>query len=490
MDCVPALLWITDVDGSCIFCNKGWLQFSGRKLEEELGRGWTRGVHPEDLPGLADLVNAAFGARRPFTYEYRHRNASGEYRWLLAQGIPCHGPDGRYFGFTGSCIDLTERKLLEEQSYQAQKLQAIAQLASGVAHNFNNLLTVIKGYADLLLTQAEPNSRHQQFLREIREASTKAASLTRQLLTFVRQDAQTPIVLDPNAMLTDLAEVLRRLVGETVELSMALAPDVGHIRVDPIQLEQMLVHLVMNARDAMPRGGKLTILTSVVERTAAQEPADIPAGRYVQLTIADTGCGMSEAVRSHLFEPFFTTKEVGQGVGLGLASVYGSVQQAGGHIRVSSEPHQGTTFRIYFPPVDEKPATEAGGPVATDVRGSETILLVEDEAAVRQLARTVLELQGYKVLEAAEGKQALALAQGHIGPVHLLLSDVVMPEMSGPVLAGRLLGLRPDLKIIYISGHSTGSVLHHGLKQGTVAFLQKPFTPEALLQTVRGVLDG
>src|SRR5204863_9100596 len=366
---------------------------------------------------------------------------------------------------------------LEEQFREAQKMEAVGRLAAGVAHDFNNLLTAILGTTDLMLEDLSPDDPDREGLHDIRSASERAAVLTRQLLTFSRQQVVSPQVLRLNDLILELEKLLRRLLGEDVAIRVAVAPDCGGVRADPGQLEQVIVNLAVNARDAMPNGGRLTLETKNVDLDA-DYPTDrvtIPAGRYVMLAVTDTGTGMDAQTKARIFEPFFTTKPVGKGTGLGLATVYGTVKQFGGYIWVDSEPQGGTTFRIYLPEVQEA-APQPGAAVASVAGdGSETVLLVEDEAMVRTLARKALEAHGYQVLEAGAAPAALELSERHVGPINLLLTDVVMPGMSGRELAHRLLELRGTLRVLYMSGYTDDAVLRHGVLEEGMAYLQKPF---------------
>ena len=386
-----------------------------------------------------------------------------------------------------------ERQRLEQQLQQSQKLEAVGRLAGGLAHDFNNVLTAILGSVELLLLDTPPDAPTREELDIIRDASARAQDLIRQLLAFSARQVLQPRVLDLNRLVGDVNKMLRRLIGEDVELVSALAPDRGAVRADAGQIEQALVNLAINARDAMPSGGRLTIETANAEipEAAGRPHGEVPPGRYVTLRVTDTGHGMDAETQAHIFEPFFTTKPHGKGTGLGLATVYGIARQSGGHVTVDSAPGKGSTFRIYLPRVDE-PLEAAGVPpaVVAPVEGTETVLLAEDEQLVRSLARKVLEQAGYTVLVAAGGPEALQVAALYDGPIHLLLTDVVMPEMSGRELMHRLTLVRPSLRVLYMTGYSDEAVARHGLLDPGTGFMQKPFTPEALARKVREVLDG
>jgi len=387
--------------------------------------------------------------------------------------------------------DVTEQRRLEGQLLQAQKMEAVGRLAGGVAHDFNNLLTVILSYSDLLLEDLPPEIPDRADVAEIRKAAVAASSLTRQLLAFSRQQVLEPRVLDVNTVVASTEKLLTRLLGEDVSLTTTLAAALGAVKVDPGQLEQIIMNLAVNARDAMPRGGRLSIETANVEMDESYvhgHPLARP-GHYVMLAVSDTGTGMDAATQARIFEPFFTTKEAGKGTGLGLATVYGIVRQSSGFIWVYSEPGHGTSFKIYLPRVDE-PVSPAGAAAPQVVGGSETVLVVEDVAAVRAVTRQMLERQGYCVLEAANGATALSLARQHQSAIHLLVTDVVMPEVSGRELADQLVQLRPDMKVLFMSGYTDDAVVRHGILQEGIAYLQKPFTPDTLARKVRAVLDG
>src|SRR5512141_1254244 len=407
---------------------------------------------------------------------------------------PVRDPSGRMVNYVAVKRDVTDVRRMEEQLRQSQKMEAVGRLAGGVAHDFNNLLTAISGYSDLLLHRLPEYSTLRRDVEETRKAGDRAATLTHQLLAFSRRQLLQPKVQDMNTVVKNMGQMLRRLVGEDIVLSTDLSPSLPRVKADPGQIEQVIVNLALNARDAMPDGGRITIAPADADlsRAYAVAPPGVRPGPHVLLSVADTGHGMDEETQAHLFEPFFTTKERGKGTGLGLATVYGIVQQSDGHIRVNSAADSGSTFLIYLPRVE---APENGGqgadrpPLPRPSPGTETVLLAEDEDAVRQFAREILSGNGYRVLEAGNGREALLLSEAHRGEIHLLLTDVAMPKMSGRELAERILPLRPELRILYMSGYTDDAILRRGVVEDGIPFLQKPFTPEGLARKVREVLD-
>jgi nitrogen-specific signal transduction histidine kinase/CheY-like chemotaxis protein len=399
---------------------------------------------------------------------------------------------GEVAHFIATKLDVSARKQLEQQFFQAQKMEAVGRLAGGVAHDFNNLLTIINGFAALLSEQTSAEDPRRGHLKEILMAGERAASMTRQLLAFSRRQVMEPRVLDLSSVLAEIEKMLRHLMGEDVELVTTLRPGLGRVKVDAGQIEQVIMNLAVNARDAMPKGGKLLIETSNVEvdEDYTRSHSNMISGKYVMMAVSDTGSGMNLDTQAHMFEPFFTTKEEGRGTGLGLATVYGIVKQSGGFIWVDSEPGRGSTFKIYFPQVEEVvPTTESTEIRTMQANGSETILVVEDEAGVRSMVCEALMSHGYKVLEATGATQALMISRQHKDPIHLLLTDVVLPGTDGKRLALRLSALHSETKVLYMSGYTDDAIVRHGIMEGSMPFLQKPFGPNALLVKVREVLE-
>jgi two-component system cell cycle sensor histidine kinase/response regulator CckA len=454
-------------------------------------------IHPEDRAAIEAKVAEAVRTGEPHSLVFRIVRPGGELRALHAEGFverDAHGKPARFFA---TCQDVTEHRNLEERLRQSQKMEAVGRLAGGVAHDFNNLLTVIQGYTDLLRESLPSGGRdgNAEAVEQIRVASDRAASLTRQLLAFSRQQVLQPKVLNLNTVVANLAPMLQRMIGEDIAFETSLDPRLPSVLADPGQLEQVIMNLVVNARDAMPQGGKLQIETRGVEASAGESsrhPAPRP-GPYVVLTVRDTGVGMTPEVQARIFEPFFTTKEVGKGTGLGLATVHGIILQSGGFVRLESEPGRGTTFRIYLPSIEDRVAparSSADSAAHRSLVSSRTILLIEDEKQVQKLLASVLAAHGYTVLTASDGLEALEAARTHDGPIHLLLSDVVMPGAGGPRVVSEIQGFRPEAQAIFMSGYADDSIVRHGLTESGAHFLQKPFTPVALLKKVQEVLGG
>ena len=608
-DTAPVMIWVAGPDEMFTFFNKTWLDFTGHAMEQELGNGWARGVHPEDMLRCNEVFCSSFAARKEFRLECRLRRADGEYRWILCIGMPRFTASGGFAGYIGSGVDITDlqseerfRQLaenigqvfwmldlgtnrvlyvspafekvwgcnsstlyqnrdwlnetvheedrarfltffetmrtepaeevyrivrpdgsvrwiqdrsflvrgqdghpyrvagiaedvtahreLEEQLRQAQKMEAVGRLAGGIAHDFNNLLTVIVGYSRMLMDDGQANDPNRARLEQILYAANRATTLTTQLLAFSRRQVLQPKVVIVNHLLANMEGMLRRLIGEHLAIETALRPEVGCIKADPHQLEQVVLNLATNARDAMPNGGRFRIETSMAD--AADVPADRNLGlalKYVRLKVSDTGCGMDQRTRERAFEPFFTTKSVGKGTGLGLSIVYGIVRQNQGAVYVFSEPGAGTLFEIYFPAVPEG-ETEGESPVNWIQRkkATETVLVAEDEPAVRRLVRDTLEQLGYTVLEAADGYEALRVIEGYKTPIHLLLTDVIMPLMNGRELAMRVESIRPGTKVLYMSGYMDDMLGLAGVDEPKIELIQKPFTAADLADKLRGVL--
>ena len=389
-------------------------------------------------------------------------------------------------------MDVTGRRELEEQLRQAQKMEAVGMLAGGVAHDFNNLLTIINGYSQLLLNNLPKNDPNRHSAEQIMKAGDRAAGLTNQLLAFSRRQVLQPKVLDLNNLVHGLSAMLRRLIGEDIDLRLALREEVGRVSADPGQIEQVLMNLVVNARDAMPHGGSLTIETANVtlDEHYAGRHISVKPGPYVLLAVSDTGSGMDEETKTRLFEPFFTTKGPGKGTGLGLSTVFGIVKQSGGSVEVYSEKGSGSSVKVYLPRIDQKAPVEREGRRKTPPKGNETILLVEDDEMVRTLVRETLEREGYKVIDSADPVEAQRIAENYRGKMQLLITDVVMPKLSGKELAKALMSHRPEMRVLYMSGYTDSAIVNSGILQQEVAFLQKPFTPAGLSAKVREVIEA
>ena len=622
-----ALIWTAGTDKGCYYFNRVWLDFTGRSLEQEMGNGWTEGVHPEDLPRCIQIYVEAFDRRVPFSMEYQLRRYDGAYRWILDDGCPRYDSNGEFTGYIGHCLDVTDRKRAEEalheseylfkesqraafigsykmdfrinlwessevlniifgidnsynrsvtgwleivhpddrdamaqylreeviskrmpfskeyriirkndgdsrwvyglgkasfddngnillligtiqditehkladeeklrleaQLQQAQKMESVGRLAGGVAHDFNNMLGVILGYTELIKMKLDPAHPMNVELNEIQQAAQRSADLTRQLLAFARKQAVTPKVLDLNDTVAGMLNMLQRLIGEDIELVWLPQRDLWQIKVDPSQIDQLMANLCVNSRDAISGVGKIIIETRniTIDEDFCAIHAGFEPGDYGLLTVSDNGCGMDGAALSHLFEPFFTTKEMGKGTGLGLATVYGIVKQNNGFVNVYSEPGHGATFKVYLPRYAGKPDQfDQDITHAKIAGGKETILLVEDELAILNLGISILTQLGYKVLSAITPGEAIMLAENYSGEIHLLLTDVVMPEMNGRDLARRLLTLYPNLKRLFMSGYTADVIAHHGVLDEGVNFLQKPFSVKGLTSKVREVL--
>ncbi|MEY4548854.1 MAG: hypothetical protein RL685_5049, partial [Pseudomonadota bacterium] len=498
---MPQLVWIASADGANRFCNQRWLEYTGLTLVESAGDGWTKAVHSEDR-SAADLAwKESTRTGCTFSLEFRLRKLDGSYRWWLVRALPVRAATGEIIKWFGTCTDIDDLKQAavklqrtEEQLRQAQKMEAVGQLAAGVAHDFNNILSVVLGYASFILDGLEPDSPLRADVEEIRTAGERAAVLTLRLLTFSRQQVLKPRQVDLREILRGLDNMLRRLIGADINLSLLSEESSGHVFVDPGQVEQLIMNLVVNARDAMPTGGNLTIelASATLDAAYAAEHRGVTPGQYATLAVSDTGYGMDEETQSRIFEPFFTTKQKVGGTGLGLAIVYGIATQSGGHVCVQSELGAGTTFKVYLPCAEGPPEPEeaAGARDLTLLRGDETILLVEDSDPVRAVMCSLLRRAGYTVLEAPNGGEALLICEQYKAKIQLLLTDVILPRISGRELAERVSRARPEVRVLYTSGYTKEAIVHHGMLGAGIAFLPKPITPRALLLETRRVLDA
>ena len=498
-DSGQAMIWTSGEDKLCNYFNRPWLTFTGRSMEQELGEGWAEGVHPEDLADCIKTYSSAFDRRENFSMVYRLRRNDGEYRWIVDDGTPRYDRNGNFLGYIGHCLDITDqrrqledRQRLQEQLSQAQKMESIARLAGGVAHDFNNMLGVILGHAEMAM--AEIDQAHGLFadLTEIRNAALRSADLTRQLLAFARKQTISPRIIDLNETMEGMLKMLRRLIGENINLLWKPGLALWPVKMDASQIDQILANLAVNARDATEDVGTMTIETAnvVFDRTYCQTHEKITPGEYVLLEVSDTGCGMDKETLARIFEPFYTTKEVGRGTGLGLSTVYGIVKQNNGFVNVYSEPGHGTTFKIYIPRAEEQIFEKPSVLLKRDLRGKETVLLVEDEGSILALGKAILQRHGYEVLTTKSPTEAVEIAKNHPHPIHLLITDVVMPEMNGKDLRDRLAEVKPGFECIFMSGYTADVIAHHGVLDEDIDFLQKPFSVQALLKKVRDVLDG
>ncbi len=460
-------------------------------------RSYASIIHPDDRAMVDRAVQAGVIARQQFEMEYRLHRADGITIWVHEKGQGVYGPSGDLVRLDGVIIDITryvlgeeEKRNLQAQLLQAQKMESIGRLAGGVAHDFNNMLQTILGYSDLSLAQVEETSPVHEGLLEIRKAALRSADLTRQLLAFARKQTVSPKILDLNDTVAGMLKMLQRLIGENIDLAWLPGHDLWPVKMDPSQLDQILANLAVNARDAIADTGKITIETENISRDAAycaDHPECLP-GEYVLLAVSDNGCGMDRETLAQIFEPFFTTKEQGKGTGLGLATVYGIVKQNNGFVNVYSEPGQGTTFSIYLPCFASETVATETRPADEPTGGTETVLLVEDEAALLHLGQTILQRLGYTVLPANTPMAALELAREHAGEIHLLITDVVMPEMNGRDLAQRLSSLRPAMQCLFMSGYTADVIAHHGVLDPSIHFIQKPFCMDDLARTIRETL--
>jgi two-component system, cell cycle sensor histidine kinase and response regulator CckA len=487
----PDAIFAKDLQGRYRLINSAGASVLGRAVEDVLGNengvllplDAARAVRSRDIRVLATGETE--------TFEETLATATGTRTYLSTKG-PYRDRQGNVIGLVGIARDITEMKRLEAQFRQSQKMEALGRLAGGVAHDFNNLLTVITGYSELVFNTLRQDDPGRELLAEVQRAAERAVSLTRQLLAFSRKQVLLPQVTRLNPLLVNLYKMLQRLIGEDIELTHKLDPDLGRVRVDQGQFEQAILNMAVNSRDAISGTGRLTIETrnARLDEDYAKRRPDVSPGEYVVVEVSDTGHGMDEATKARIFEPFFTTKEAGKGTGLGLAMVYGFVRQSGGHIEVDSEPGRGTTFRLFLPCTKETgPSTRPDQEDFRVPKGEETILLAEDEDAVRALVRLVLQSYGYTVLEARDGQVGLEIAQQYQGTIHALVTDLVMPRMGGNELADHMTRIRPDVRVLFMSGHTDDAVLQREAEEGA-AFIHKPFSPVALARKVRQLLDA
>jgi len=490
---VPAGIYRTTPDGKILMANQRLIQILGFSSFQELSdrnlENW--GFASRNLRNRFKKMIDRDG--EVINFESRWLNQENQAIYIRESAKAFRDPDGRVLYYEGIVEDISKQKQLEEQLHQSQKMEAVGRLAGGIAHDFNNLLTVILGNTELLMDMIPAADPKKKDLEEIKKSSERAASLTHQLLAFSRKQILQPKVLSLNEIIQNLEEMLHRLIGEDVDLAVSLDPNLDRTKADPGQLEQVIMNLVVNARDAMPTGGKLNIETANVELDAdyAQQHTGAQPGPYVMLAVNDTGMGMDEKTQAQAFEPFFTTKEIGKGTGLGLSTVYGIIKQSGGSIWLYSEPGQGTSFKIYLQRIEEKIIVSDSPETPEDIPwGSETVLVVEDETSVRELLEEFLNKCGYEVLAARQAEEAVTICEHYKGPIHLLITDIIMPKMNGRQLAEYLTNHYPETRVLYISGYTDDFVFRHGELEPDMDFLQKPFSFQTLMKKVRQVLDA
>ena len=486
------MIYTRDMDGNNTSINAAGEKLTGFSREEFLQRNMSQIVVPEHLDLAKEKIAQKLAGNEGSSYETDILAKDGR-RITLEVNTRLIFRDGVAVGVQGIARDITARKNLEEQLLQSQKLESVGRLAGGIAHDFNNMLTAINGYSDLTLRRMKDDDPLRHDIEEIKKAGSRSAELTYQLLAFSRQQILQPQVVKLNQVIIDTSTMLQRLIGEDIQLINILSPKTGQVKIDPGQLSQIIMNLAVNARDAMPQGGKLTFETGNVflDEDYARQHVNVLPGAYIKLGVSDNGSGMDAETQLRIFEPFFSTKEIGKGTGLGLATVYGIVKQSGGNITVYSEAGVGTTFKIYLPRViDKSEVVEAGEPTVELPTGTETILLVEDEEMVRALTRQILEMCGYTVLEAENGREALTLCESHVGRIDLLMTDVVMPEMGGRELAETILRSCPQMQVLFASGYTDDAVVRHGVIDASTNFIQKPYGTDELAQKVRGILDA
>jgi PAS domain S-box-containing protein len=499
---IPAVVYKGYVDGAVEFFDNKIQAVIGYSMEDFASGKlkWTELIHPEDAAAAKRSLLQALRGEREYVREYRVKRLDGQYAWVQERSqIVCH-EDGRIDYISGVLFDVRERKRSEEekekleaQFSQAQKMEAIGRLAGGVAHDFNNMLSVILGYSELALRKLQPIDPIYKELKAVQEAANRSADLTRQLLAFSRKQTISPRVVDLNEQTRAMERLLTRIIGEDINLTLNLLPGLWPVYMDPAQLDQIVANLAVNSRDAMPEGGKLMVETAntIVDADFCKSHGGLTPGDFVMLAVTDTGCGVDRETLDHVFEPFFTTKPEGKGTGLGLATVYGIAKQNNGFVYIYSELGRGTTVKVYLPRyVGHEAAVPAPPKEGSPAGGWETILLVEDESQIRQLAKTILETLGYRVLEASSPGEAIVLCEKHPRSIHLLLTDMVMPNMNGKELEGKIRAMMPRVRTLFMSGYTGDVIAQHGVFDETVHFLPKPFSVRSLAEKVRQVLDG
>ncbi len=477
-------------EGRFLDCNEAFAELFGY-TREELLKLPASVLYPGGKEERDVRVASFLKTRQMKDMEICYLRKDGNPVWVIQNVVAVKDEDGSDVS-EGTMVDISERRNLEEKLRQSQKMEAIGRLAGGIAHDFNNLLTVIEGYSRMLLDHLQNDREAQGQIKRIEDAAERAASLTQQLLAFSRKQVLQPKVINLNSLVENLGSLLQRLIGEHIDLQTTTAPNLGQVKADGVQIEQVIMNLVVNARDAMPEGGRLTLETGNVDldKSYAADHPGVSPGPYVMLAVSDTGAGMTPETQARVFEPFFTTKELGRGTGLGLSMVYGIVKQSGGHIWIYSEVGHGTTFKVYLPRTEE--AAESPSvrqPVASTIRGCETILLVEDDQALRDLVQSILASCGYSVVAPKDSQEAQIICEQRAPSLHLLLTDVVMPGISGRALAQTILSRNPAAKVLFMSGYTENAIIHHGVLDTGTHFLQKPFTPSILAAKVREVLD-